>query len=110
MYFLKSLFLDVEIQSLTVCGKIMTLLLISRRSRFKLGPRFHSRGIDEKGHVSNFVETEQLVYFNETKEMSSYVQVRGSMPFYWSQLINLRYTPQLLIDSNQPWVCFLALI
>lgn len=38
----------------------LKLCLISRRNRFRLGTRFKSRGIDENGNVSNFVETEQV--------------------------------------------------
>ncbi|KAJ1967001.1 Phosphoinositide phosphatase sac1, partial [Dispira parvispora] len=36
-------------------------MLISRRSRFRVGTRYFSRGADEFGNVSNFVETEQVV-------------------------------------------------
>ncbi len=38
----------------------LKLCLISRRNRFRLGTRFKSRGIDDNGNVSNFVETEQV--------------------------------------------------
>ena len=31
-----------------------------RASRFRSGVRFFSRGVDGEGHVSNFVETEQV--------------------------------------------------
>ena len=36
------------------------MCIISRRSRFRLGTRFKRRGVDENGHVANFVETEQV--------------------------------------------------
>jgi hypothetical protein len=38
------------------------MTLVSRRSRYRSGVRFFSRGVDAEGrHVSNFVETEQVV-------------------------------------------------
>ena len=37
-----------------------TFALITRRSRFRGGTRYLSRGIDEQGHVSNYNETEQI--------------------------------------------------
>lgn len=45
---------------LPVKGVEYRLCLISRRSRFRLGTRFKRRGIDDDGHVANFVETEQV--------------------------------------------------
>lgn len=36
------------------------LILISRRSRHRAGVRMHCRGVDDEGHVANFVETEQV--------------------------------------------------
>lgn len=41
--------------------------------------------------MANFVETEQIVECNGDKV--SFVQTRGSMPFYWHQTPNLRYKP-----------------
>jgi len=43
-----------------VRGKGVTLGLLARRSRFRAGLRFFSRGIDDDSNVSNFVETEQV--------------------------------------------------
>ncbi len=36
------------------------LILISRRNRHRAGVRMHCRGIDDDGHVANYVETEQV--------------------------------------------------
>src|SRR4051794_27867799 len=50
------------------------------------GIRYHSRGIDDDGHVSNFVETEQIVESDADQTRGSkwsYVQTRGSVPLYW---------------------------
>jgi synaptojanin len=57
--------------------------LISRRRIHRSGTRFNVRGLDDYGHVANFVETEQIV---QTKErFMSYVMVRGSVPIFWEQ-------------------------
>lgn len=50
-------------ESVKVKVKLRTvdLTLVSRRSRFRSGVRFFSRGVDSEGHVSNFVETEQVL-------------------------------------------------
>jgi phosphatidylinositol-bisphosphatase len=41
------------------------------------------RGVDDEGHVANFVETEQLVYHDNA--YTSFVQVRGTLPVFWNQ-------------------------
>ena len=63
----------------------MNLALISRRSTARAGTRFHSRGIDESGNVSNFVETELIVSFNHGACIFSHMQIRGSVPLFWTQ-------------------------
>lgn len=76
----------------------MNVLLISRRHVDRIGTRFHSRGIDENGNVSNFVETEQII---ETGELIySFVQIRGSIPLFWKQIINLSYNPVPVIYKD----------
>ena len=59
------------------------LFLISRRSYLRSGPRFKHRGADAFGSVANFVETEAILELENTIE--SFVQVRGSLPFFWKQ-------------------------
>lgn len=45
------------------------------------GTRYNSRGVDNNGFVANYVETEQII---ETSNIiSSFTQLRGSLPFYW---------------------------
>ena len=61
----------------------VTLLLISRRSCHRAGTRYNARGVDEEGHVGNFVETEQVVYIGDT--VYSFLQTRGSAPVFWTQ-------------------------
>lgn len=48
------------------------------------GTRYLSRGIDEQAEVANFVETEQVVLYENYA--FSYVQVRGSVPLFWKQV------------------------
>ncbi|GES62490.1 phosphoinositide phosphatase [Aspergillus terreus] len=98
-----------------------TFALITRRSRHRAGTRYFSRGIDEKGNVSNYNETEQIVILNDatgglsgfaggqsmTKDQAgnpgqdlqvmAFVQTRGSVPVYWAEVNNLKYTPKLQV-------------
>ena len=82
----------------------MQLALISRRSRFRAGTRFFRRGIDHDGNVANFNETEQILLVEEPGGSAgtyatrlSLVQIRGSVPLFWTEINNLRYKPDLLI-------------
>lgn len=73
--------------------KNCTFVLISRRSRRFAGTRYLKRGINEHGNVANFVEVEQIVYINNLQfdlkpQISSFVQVRGSIPLFWFQQPN----------------------
>ena len=77
-----------------------TLLFISRRSRHRQGCRFTKRGLDEHGSVANFVETEQIV-FNANGNVSSYVQVRGSIPAKWCSPVHMKYDPVVYIDEDR---------
>ena len=61
-----------------------TISLISRLSCRRAGTRFNSRGIDDDGNVSNFVETETVFWF-PSGLCFSYCQVRGSVPLFWEQ-------------------------
>uniref|UniRef100_A0A9J7Z8L8 SAC1 like phosphatidylinositide phosphatase a n=1 Tax=Cyprinus carpio carpio TaxID=630221 RepID=A0A9J7Z8L8_CYPCA len=79
-------------------GKVFEWILISRRSCFRAGVRYYVRGIDSEGHAANFVETEQIVQYNNSQ--ASFVQTRGSMPFFWSQRPNLRYKPKPQISND----------
>jgi len=64
-------------------GSNMRLILISRRRNKKAGTRYNSRGIDDEGSVANMVETEQILIYN--KILSSFIQIRGSVPVFWTQ-------------------------
>ncbi|EEH50568.2 uncharacterized protein PADG_06647 [Paracoccidioides brasiliensis Pb18] len=64
------------------------LTLISRRSVKRPGLRYLRRGVDDEGNVANFVETEQILSrpsWNPWDKVYSLLQVRGSIPLYFSQ-------------------------
>ena len=45
--------------------------------------RFQVRGVDDHGKVANFAESEQFVFMDD--EISSFLQLRGSVPLFWEQ-------------------------
>ena len=119
-YILPVMFGMMRIAQTKVKSTSFTYALITRRSRYRAGTRYQSRGIDESGHVSNYNETEQVVVLHDASEglggfaggdgskngkvskeddmqILSYVQTRGSVPVYWAEINNLRYTPKLQI-------------
>lgn len=57
------------------------LTLISKQSCKKKGPLFGDWGCDDDGAVSNFVESEIIIYCK--KFCFSYVIVRGNVPTFW---------------------------
>lgn len=60
--------------------------------------RYKRRGVNEQGHCANYVETEQLVAYQHHEV--SFVQVRGSVPVYWSQP-GYKYRPPPRIDKGR---------
>lgn len=80
-------------------GGHFDLLLISRRSRHRQGVRFYRRGIDTRGDVANFVETEQIILHDDGR-ISSHVQVRGSIPLMWDQTPTMRYMPKVAMNPT----------
>ncbi|KGL91106.1 Synaptojanin-2, partial [Charadrius vociferus] len=73
----------VDIRTVYASHKKAKACLISRISCERAGVRFHIRGVNDDGHVSNFVETEQTIYLDD--DISSFVQIRGSVPLFWEQ-------------------------
>ncbi|XP_032263460.1 synaptojanin-2 isoform X3 [Phoca vitulina] len=73
----------VSIRTVYASHKQAKACLISRISCERAGARFHTRGVNDDGHVSNFVETEQTIYMDDG--VSSFVQIRGSVPLFWEQ-------------------------
>ncbi|XP_010675806.3 phosphoinositide phosphatase SAC7 isoform X5 [Beta vulgaris subsp. vulgaris] len=74
---------------------IVDVTVIARRCTRRTGTRMWRRGADPDGYVANFVETEQIMQLNGYA--ASFVQVRGSMPFFWEQIVNLKYKPKFEI-------------
>jgi hypothetical protein len=110
----------LRITNTSIKGNPFTFVLITRRSRFRAGTRYHSRGVDESGNVANFNETEQSIILNDDAskgpvsyagdqgmqngkvggkepQVLSYMQTRGSVPVYWAEINTLHYTPKLQI-------------
>lgn len=75
------------------------LSLISRRCNRRLGTRMWRRGANLEGATANFIETEQLVEFNGLR--SSFLQIRGSIPLLWEQIVDLSYKPRLNIIRHE---------
>ncbi|PKY09176.1 SacI domain protein [Aspergillus campestris IBT 28561] len=64
------------------------LTLISRRSVKRPGLRYLRRGVDDDGNTANTVETEQILSvpdWDPAHRVYSYLQIRGSIPLYFSQ-------------------------
>lgn len=64
------------------------LTLISRRSVNRPGLRYLRRGVDDDGNTANTVETEQILSvpdWNPSHPSYCYLQIRGSIPLYFSQ-------------------------
>ncbi|KAG1678103.1 Phosphatidylinositide phosphatase SAC2 [Nymphon striatum] len=73
------------------------MIIISRRSRFRAGTRYKRRGVDDDGKCANYVETEQI--FEYAPHIVSFIQVRGSVPVYWSQP-GYKYRPPPRLDRG----------
>ncbi|KAL0360043.1 UNVERIFIED_CONTAM: Phosphoinositide phosphatase SAC1 [Sesamum radiatum] len=82
---------------LSIFGRDFSVSLVSRRSRHFAGTRYLKRGVNDHGRVANDVETEQIVLDEEAGsckgKMSSVVQMRGSIPLFWSQEAS-RFSPK----------------
>eukprot|EP00743_Colponemidia_sp_Colp-15_P010772 GILK01011911.1.p1 GENE.GILK01011911.1~~GILK01011911.1.p1 ORF type:complete len:1109 (-),score=182.75 GILK01011911.1:135-3461(-) len=93
----------------TSFGKTIDLILIARRSRHFAGTRYLKRGLNGRGHVANDVETEQIVHDRTTASFldgrfSAFVQMRGSIPLFWSQEGNpmVPKKPAIVLNRADP--------
>ncbi|CAH8621923.1 unnamed protein product [Dicrocoelium dendriticum] len=79
----------------------VTVILFSRRSRFRAGTRYRRRGIDDDGNVANYVETEQILQSHSTEnpQTVAFLQIRGSVPLFWSQT-SLKYRPPINLNED----------
>ncbi|EAU93141.1 inositol/phosphatidylinositol phosphatase [Coprinopsis cinerea okayama7 len=109
-YILPVLYGTFDLRPMFLHGRHMQLCLISRRSRYRAGTRYFRRGIDNDGNVANYNETEQILLVEasaasaasanpESRYSSkfSFVQIRGSVPLFWSEINTLKYKPDLQI-------------
>lgn len=85
------------------------LLLVTRRGCARQGTRFNMRGADSEGNVANYAETEQVVTVLASgsgsgasaisspaeERVTSFVQIRGSIPLLWEQPVTMKYTPRV---------------
>jgi hypothetical protein len=67
--------------------------------------RFLVRGNDKNGFAANYVETEHIVVEKKRNEntktnLLSYIQVRGSIPFMWTQCPNLQLNPKIALNDD----------
>jgi synaptojanin len=74
----------VESVESSFAGKELIMTLVSRRRFEMAGTRYNARGIDENGNCANFVESELVVEYPSMSLIFSHVQVRGSVPLFWS--------------------------
>ncbi|XP_044473946.1 phosphoinositide phosphatase SAC8 isoform X1 [Mangifera indica] len=75
------------------------ITLVSRRCNRRLGTRMWRRGANFEGDTANFIETEQLLEVEDFR--SSLLQIRGSIPLLWEQIVDLSYKPQLKIINHE---------
>ncbi|KAE9593612.1 putative SAC domain-containing protein [Lupinus albus] len=90
---------------LSISEREFYLTVIARRSRHFAGTRYLKRGVNNKGRVANDVETEQIVYADAhdgcPMQISSVVQIRGSIPLFWSQETSpLNIRPDILLSKK----------
>ncbi|KAM1366199.1 hypothetical protein FF1_044285 [Malus domestica] len=92
---------------LSIFGRDFSVSLVSRRSRHFAGTRYLKRGVNDRGRVANDVETEQIILDEEAGsckgKMSSVVQMRGSIPLFWSQEASrLSPKPDIILQRYDP--------
>lgn len=92
----------VQIEQASVEGQTVDFGVISRRDHRRTGTRFHTRGLNIEGNAANFVETEQIVAWNDSGRyiINSFIQIRGSIPLLWTQTPNLSWMPKVKISTN----------
>uniref|UniRef100_A0A8W8IR31 SAC domain-containing protein n=1 Tax=Magallana gigas TaxID=29159 RepID=A0A8W8IR31_MAGGI len=79
--------------------------IISRRSIHRAGTRTKMRGLDETGACANYVETEQIIRFSH--HVVSFLQIRGSIPVFWSQSgYKYRPPPRLTKGKHTAALCY----
>jgi hypothetical protein len=101
--------IDMDSKNTNSQSRTFQVVLISRINHRRLGTRYIRRGLDDEGNVANNVEMEQIVFHHDylkDKSISSYIQIRGSVPTKWGQDLDLSYRPRLVladINNEQIW-------
>ncbi|XP_014283079.1 polyphosphoinositide phosphatase [Halyomorpha halys] len=97
--------------NLNIFGRSVYVTLIARRSNKYAGTRFLKRGANTNGDVANEVETEQVIEdmgvssWHVCPRISSFVQMRGSIPGHWSQdIAKIVPKPTIAYDLSDPFV------
>jgi hypothetical protein len=84
--------------------------IISRRSVHRAGLRYLRRGIEEDGFTANTVETEQILSdaaWTSSSKIYSFVQIRGSVPIFFSQSpYSFKPVPQLQHSEEMNYRAF----
>ncbi|KAJ0646852.1 putative phosphatidylinositol-3,4-bisphosphate 4-phosphatase [Helianthus annuus] len=93
--YMLELLIDNKSFEVAIGKDIIDVTLIARRCTRRNGTRMWRRGADADGYVANFVESEQILQFKGYT--ASFVQVRGSIPFLWDQIVDLSYKPKFEI-------------
>ncbi|KAF0989803.1 hypothetical protein HZS_6856 [Henneguya salminicola] len=98
---------------INIYERTIIVTLIARKSVKNAGPRFYKRGLTFDGYVANEIETEQIVTDNTLlsyglRKSSSYVQLRGSAPFFWSHFTTEKQNlvcakPPILVNVVDPY-------
>ena len=103
----------VGIRSVCDYPQEFTYIVISRKDSRRSGMRLLVRGNDKNGNSANFVETEHIVIqrigsHRNKFNVFSYLQIRGSMPFLWTQLPNLLFNPKIVprTEYNENYATF----
>jgi hypothetical protein len=61
------------------------------------------RGLDNLGNAANSIEQEQICW-GKDNAISSFVQLRGSVPRIWTQRLNSNYKPAIEISNiEESW-------
>uniref|UniRef100_A0A2S2PUL1 Polyphosphoinositide phosphatase n=2 Tax=Schizaphis graminum TaxID=13262 RepID=A0A2S2PUL1_SCHGA len=95
--------------NVSIFGRPIYITLIARRSNRYAGTRFLKRGANKNGEVGNEVETEQIVQDHgascqNNMYISSFLQMRGSVPGLWSQDISKMVPkPTISFELNDPF-------
>ena len=89
----------------TLFGRVVNVTLVARRSRHFAGTRYLKRGVSDGGKVANDVELEQIAHEEGVREgvFSSFVQVRGSIPTFWTQETSVTMPkPPIVLNRVDP--------